>query len=92
LRALGHRAGFSLSALADALSRTLAHGPTEAFISVDAERAFDIARRLQTLADQAFADADREAAGGEIDEDDDDLASDEDEADDDSEESEDDVS
>jgi hypothetical protein len=70
LRALGHRAGFSLSALADALTRTLAHGPTEAFVSVDAERSFDIARRLQTLASQALADADREAAGGDVDEDD----------------------
>ena len=89
LRALGHRAGFSLSALADALTRTLAHGPKEAFVSVDAERAFDIARRLQTLAGEAFAEADRAAASGELDDDGEDLDEDEDaqeDADSDSEE------
>lgn len=60
LRALGHRAGFSYSSLSDALVRTLEPGPTEAFISVDAERAFDIAKRLKTLASEALAAADRE--------------------------------
>jgi hypothetical protein len=54
LRALGHRSGFSLSVLADALQRTLTHRPEEVFIAVDAERGFDIARRLQTLANEAF--------------------------------------
>ncbi|MEY4580261.1 MAG: hypothetical protein RL701_4964, partial [Pseudomonadota bacterium] len=53
LRALGHRAGFSLAALADALTKTIERGPEEAFISVDAERAFDTARRLRTLAAEA---------------------------------------
>lgn len=50
LRALGHRAGFSYSALSDALGRVLEHSPEEAFVSVDADRGFDIARRLQTIA------------------------------------------
>lgn len=54
LRALGHRSGFSLSVLADALQRTLTHRPKEVFVAVDAERGFDIARRLQTLANEAF--------------------------------------
>jgi hypothetical protein len=61
LRALGHRAGFSLAALADALTKTIERGPEEAFISVDAERAFDTARRLRTLAAEAGADT---ALGG----------------------------
>jgi len=58
LRALGHRAGFSYASLADAVTRTLEHGPEEAFISVDAERAFDIARRLRGLANQEAAGSD----------------------------------
>jgi uncharacterized protein YecE (DUF72 family) len=57
LRALGHRAGFSYSALADAVTRTLAHGPSEAFISVDAERSFDVAKRLQTLANEGLRES-----------------------------------
>jgi len=57
LRALGHRSGFSYAALADALSRTLAHHPEEAFISVDSERGFDVARRLATLSAEAHAAA-----------------------------------
>jgi uncharacterized protein YecE (DUF72 family) len=62
LRALGHRSGFSLSVLADALQRTLTHRPDEVFIAVDAERGFDIARRLQTLANEAFGIEDDGAA------------------------------
>jgi uncharacterized protein YecE (DUF72 family) len=61
LRALGHRAGFSYSALSDAVVRVLEPGPEEAFISVDAERGFDIARRLRTL----VAEASGAASGGE---------------------------
>jgi uncharacterized protein YecE (DUF72 family) len=57
LRALGHRAGFSTAALSDALVATLAHGPSEAFFSVDAERAFDIARRLTSTLEQAALEA-----------------------------------
>ncbi|MET0387112.1 MAG: DUF72 domain-containing protein [Polyangiales bacterium] len=56
LRALGHRAGFSYAALSDALARTLEHAPEEAFVSVDADKSFDIARRLQTLAVEAAGD------------------------------------
>jgi len=52
LRALGHRSGFSYTALSDAVARTLEHEPEEAFISVDAARSFDVARRLHTLATQ----------------------------------------
>jgi hypothetical protein len=65
LRALGHRAGFSYSALADAVSRTLAHAPEEAFLSVDAERSFDIAKRLKGLAAEAQGEQLPAAGGGE---------------------------
>lgn len=68
LRALGHRAGFSYSSLADAVSRTLAHAPKEAFLSVDAERSFEIAKRLKGLAAEQFgaeAGAGAAAHGGE---------------------------
>ena len=58
LRALGHRSGFSSAALSDALVAILSHRPSEAFLSVDAERAFDIARRLTTLLAEATAAAD----------------------------------
>lgn len=57
LRALGHRAGFSYSALEDALTRTMEHGPTEAFLSVDADRSFDIARRIKGIMSQALAES-----------------------------------
>jgi uncharacterized protein YecE (DUF72 family) len=77
LRALGHRAGFSYAALADALTRTLAHQPEEAFISVDAERGFDVARRLATLVTQARAEAAELGGDDELEDDDED----EDEAD-----------
>jgi hypothetical protein len=74
LRALGHRAGFSYAALSDALLRTLEHKPSEAFISVDAERAFDIARRLQTLSAQAAGEAAAPNAQDEVELDDDEDA------------------
>ena len=51
LRAFGHRASFSSAALSDAIATTLRHDPETAFISVDAERAFDVARRLRTLSE-----------------------------------------
>jgi uncharacterized protein YecE (DUF72 family) len=57
LRAFGHRAGFSLAALSDALITTISHAPQEAFISVDAERAFDVARRIRTLSSEVGLDA-----------------------------------
>ncbi|HEX4352768.1 MAG TPA: DUF72 domain-containing protein, partial [Polyangiales bacterium] len=53
LRAFGHRSGFSLAALSDAVSLVTSHAPKEAFLSVDAERAFDIARRIRGLSDSA---------------------------------------
>jgi uncharacterized protein YecE (DUF72 family) len=56
LRAFGHRAGFSLAALSDALDKTRRYATREAFVSVDAERAFDVARRLQSLASGQAAD------------------------------------
>jgi hypothetical protein len=91
LRALGHRAGFSLSALADALERTIQHGPEEAFVTVDADRSFDIAKRLTTLLQQAGELQARERTNEEDDEldddaDDDELGDDADKADDDEDE------
>jgi len=80
LRALGHRSGFSYTALSDAVARTLEHEPKEAFISVDAARSFDIARRLQTLAtqtDTSLADFPTSAPNASVDLADDDTAGDE---------------
>lgn len=57
LRALGHRASFSTAALSDAIANTLRHEPATAFMSVDAERAFDIARRLRKLTESSADDA-----------------------------------
>ena len=57
LRALGHRAGFSFSALEDAVTRTMEHGPSEAFLSVDADKSFDVARRIKGILSQAMADS-----------------------------------
>jgi uncharacterized protein YecE (DUF72 family) len=76
LRAFGHRAGFSLAALSDAVTTTISHEPQEAFISVDAERAFDIARRIRTLTSEAAAAQDLEEA--DLDEEDSDQDSDDD--------------
>jgi hypothetical protein len=81
LRALGHRSGFSLAALSDAVTTTLSHSPKEAFISVDAERAFDVARRIRTLSSEGSLDA--PAADDELDQDDDEADVDEDEVDED---------
>ncbi len=50
LRALGHRSGFSLAALDDALSVIDSAETREAFISVDSPRGFDVAKRLLQLA------------------------------------------
>jgi uncharacterized protein YecE (DUF72 family) len=65
LRAMGHRAGFSLTALSDALAATTRYATNEAFISVDADRAFDIARRLKGL--QANLGDDAAQHGSELD-------------------------
>jgi uncharacterized protein YecE (DUF72 family) len=90
LRAFGHRAGFSLAALSDAVITTISGAPREAFISVDAERAFDIARRIRTLSSEAGIDApaatDEPLEAYDEDEDDEDSAAD-DEDDDDAPES-----
>jgi uncharacterized protein YecE (DUF72 family) len=98
LRAFGHRSGFSLASLSDALVTTMAQSPAEAFISVDAERGFDVARRIQKLIEESAAlGAAEDAAGAEEDDEDDDLEDegeevegDEDLADDDGEDAEDD--
>jgi uncharacterized protein YecE (DUF72 family) len=81
LRALGHRAGFSYSSLEDAVTRTLEHGPSEAFLSVDADKSFDVARRLKGILSQALAETSSEegfeAEGdGDDDEDEEDLGDD----------------
>jgi uncharacterized protein YecE (DUF72 family) len=74
LRALGHRAGFSFSSLSDAVARTQEFDPSEAFISVDAERSFDLAKRMQGLLNQAIAESrDSEAPFDDEDENDEDL-------------------
>jgi hypothetical protein len=75
LRAFGHRSGFSLASLSDALVTTMAQSPAEAFISVDAERGFDVARRIQKLIEESAALGAAEDAAGE-------SADDEDEDDD----------
>jgi uncharacterized protein YecE (DUF72 family) len=75
LRAFGHRAGFSLAALSDAVATTISHEPREAFIAVDAERAFDVARRIRTLTSEAASDT-----AADLDDDDEDVENDEDDA------------
>jgi uncharacterized protein YecE (DUF72 family) len=57
LRAMGHRTSFSPAAMGDALATLLTAETREAFVSVDAERAFDVARRLSQLAASVFAEA-----------------------------------
>jgi uncharacterized protein YecE (DUF72 family) len=57
LRAFGHRASFSTAALSDATATTLSFEPKTAFMSVDAERAFDIARRIRRLTEETATDA-----------------------------------
>jgi hypothetical protein len=65
LRAFGHRASFSIAALSDAIATTLRHEPATAFMAVDAERAFDIARRLRTLTEATGEDL-PDDAGSEV--------------------------
>lgn len=89
LRAIGHRSTYSQAALEDALEAIEDEPASEAYISVEAERAFDIAKRLQRLAaERGMTDAHGEAGDDEADEDegdeDEDLA-DEDEDDQDQE-------
>jgi uncharacterized protein YecE (DUF72 family) len=72
LRAFGHRSGFSLQALSDALVTTMAQSPQEAFISVDAERGFDVARRIQKLLAESAAEGALEDGAVDDDEDEDD--------------------
>jgi uncharacterized protein YecE (DUF72 family) len=50
LRAMGHRLSFSPAALEDALAVIGGAPTTQAFVSVDAARGFDIARRLMQIA------------------------------------------
>jgi uncharacterized protein YecE (DUF72 family) len=50
LRALGHRTAFTPAALGDALGRLLTAETELAFLSVDADRGFDIARRARQVA------------------------------------------
>ncbi|HET8932683.1 MAG TPA: DUF72 domain-containing protein [Polyangiales bacterium] len=83
LRALGHRAGFSYSALADAVTRTVQHGPRDAFISVDAERSFDVAKRLQTLANEGLRESQAPLTAGGEDYDEDSDSDDDEDSDDD---------
>lgn len=77
LRAMGHRTSFSPAAMADALATLLTAETREAFVTVDAERAFDVAKRLRQLATSAFAesaadDAEDDEDGDEDDESDED--------------------
>jgi uncharacterized protein YecE (DUF72 family) len=82
LRALGHRAGFSYSSLEDAVTRTMEHGPSEAFLSVDADKSFDVARRIKGIVSQALAETTAEEGfeGEDDDEDDDEGDLDDEEA------------
>ena len=50
LRALGHRTSFTPAALGDAFARLLTPGTELAYLSVDSDRGFDIARRARQLA------------------------------------------
>ena len=79
LRAMGHRTSFSPAAMADALATLLTAETREAFVTVDAERAFDVAKRLRQLATSAFAESAADDAEDDEDEDSDDDESDDDE-------------
>jgi uncharacterized protein YecE (DUF72 family) len=85
LRALGHRTGFTPAALGDALARLLTPETEVAYLSVDADRGFDIARRTKQLA-TALAAMSVGAATELPDDEDDDLGEDEDEDESDEEE------
>ncbi len=85
LRAMGHRSSFSQAALEDAFEVIGQASTSEAFVSVDAERGFDVAKRIQRLMSELLAAADaEEAEGDELDGDEPDESdeSDEDESDD----------
>jgi uncharacterized protein YecE (DUF72 family) len=73
LRAMGHRTSFSPAALGDALVTLITAETTEAFLSVDAERAFDVAKKLRQIAMASTFDEDEELGpeGGEESDDDD---------------------
>jgi uncharacterized protein YecE (DUF72 family) len=83
LRALGHRSSFSTAALEDALEAIEDEPVTEAFLSVDAERSFEIAKRLQRMAaDRGLAEA--SPSDDQDDQEDDDDVDDPDDADEES--------
>lgn len=82
LRALGHRKSFSHSVLQDALDMLSAQPFDEAFVSIDAERSFEIAKRLIALAAEEGLAAKAEPSDEDQDED-----QDEDEEDPDDDES-----
>ncbi len=63
LRALGHRSGFSLAALDDALSVIMSDETTEAFVNIDSPRGFDVAKRLTQLAIERGIDVPDAIAG-----------------------------
>jgi hypothetical protein len=93
LRAMGHRSSFSQAALEDAFEVIGQASTAEAFVSVDAERGFDVAKRIQRLmselleaADAADAEGDEGDEEGDDDEPGDDEASDDDEDEGDDEE------
>lgn len=70
LRAMGHRTNFSPAALGDALSTLITAETREVFLSIDADRAFDVARRARQLAVEALtAAADEDELDDEEDED-----------------------
>jgi uncharacterized protein YecE (DUF72 family) len=73
LRAMGHRTSFSPAALGDALVTLITPETTEAFLSVDAERAFDVAKKLRQIAMASTFDEDEELGpdGGDEESDDD---------------------
>ena len=79
LRALGHRTGFSPSALADAIDMLLSPETELAFLSIDAERGFDVAKRARSVAaDRLGIAAALAAEGGDDDDELDDEEGDED--------------
>lgn len=76
LRAMGHRTSFSPAAMGDALATLLTNETREVFVTVDADRAFEVAKRLRQIATSAFedsaADADEDGASDEEDSDEED--------------------
>jgi hypothetical protein len=88
LRALGHRTSFTPAALGDALARLLTPETELAYLSVDSDRGFDIARRARQLAAAlgAAAAAELQDDADELDGDEPDDDDDDDDADSDAEE------